>query len=191
MTDVPCTDREVQEALFAALIYIRPEDSAHGEHWHRGDCDCGWSTTGSDGVVEEAAYEHIAEVHLLGLDRVWALGTTKTSDRAAAADPHVWVAPGRLGGKPCIGGHRLSVEQITRLVWPDGVDAAQSFFPYLTRPQVLVACWYQAIHGKYPWTVRWSAWAHTYGDAMWSGRWNDVPDPNTPNADAAGIGKTK
>lgn len=105
--------------------------------------------------------------------------------------PHVWVAPGRLGGKPCIGGHRLSVEQIARYVWPDGVAAAQVPFPYLTRPQILTACWYQATYGGAPWDVRWGAWAHAHGGAMWSGRWDDVPDPNQAAAIARGRGETQ
>lgn len=102
-----------------------------------------------------------------------------TTDHSA----YVWVAPGRLGGKPCIGGHRLSVDQISRYVRGDGgsADAVMGAFPYLTRAQVLTACWYQAVHGSRKWRQRWGRWAHEHGDAMWSGRWNDVPDP--PNGD--------
>lgn len=106
------------------------------------------------------------------------------TERHAADHPYVWVAPGRLGGKPCIGGHRLSVDQVTRIA-VDGVDAVLTGWPYLTRAQVLVACWYQAVHGPRAWRRRWGAWADEHGDAMWSGNWDQVPDPTSSPRDTA------
>jgi uncharacterized protein (DUF433 family) len=105
--------------------------------------------------------------------------------------PHVGVAPGRLGGKPCVGGHRLSVVTIARLVWGEGgsVELANATYSYLTRAQVLTACWYLGCYGAPVWRERWGSWTDQHEDAMWSGRWDDVPDP--PNAAIArGRGET-
>lgn len=57
----------VQEVLFKELIGVVPEDSAHGDDWHRAFCDCGWETTGAERTARDAAYDHIADVHMLGL----------------------------------------------------------------------------------------------------------------------------
>lgn len=91
---------------------------------------------------------------------------------------YVWVAPGRLGGKPCVGGHRLSVDQVTRYVWGDSGSVDVAVISHdLTRAQVLTACWFQAVHGTRTWRQRWGRWAVEHCDAMWSGRWDQVPDP--------------
>ena len=94
-------------------------------------------------------------------------------------DAYIWVHPGRLGGKPCIGGTRLSVDTVTRYVRyvVGGVEAARTAYPYLTRTQVLTACWYQASYGPMPYRRRWAAWAAEHGQAMWSGSFDVVPDP--------------
>jgi uncharacterized protein (DUF433 family) len=96
---------------------------------------------------------------------------------------YVWAAPGRLGGKPCIGGHRLDVVTIARHVWADGVDSVQIPWPYLTRAEILTACWYLGCYGAPNWRERWGSWTDQHEDAMWSGRWDEVPDP--PTADIA------
>ncbi|WP_166379905.1 DUF433 domain-containing protein [Catellatospora methionotrophica] len=87
-------------------------------------------------------------------------------------------------GTPCVGGTRIPVETIARLVYGPGgsVQLATGSYPHLTRQQVLVACWYVGMYGTAVWSRRrWRAWAAGHADAMWAGRWNEVPDP--PNGD--------
>jgi len=91
----------------------------------------------------------------------------------------VWVSPQRLGGKPCIGGTRISADTVARYVWCDGVDPVRVAFPGLIRAQTLIACWYVVRYGLavWGWADRWGTWADEHEQALWSGRWDEVPDP--------------
>lgn len=55
--------RRVHERLFGAMIHIVPVESVR-EGWHEAECSCMWSTTGAENVVEDAACDHIADVHM-------------------------------------------------------------------------------------------------------------------------------
>lgn len=92
-------------------------------------------------------------------------------------DAYIWTHPGRQGGQPCIGGTRLPVATIARYVWRGSVDLAITAHPDLTRTQVLVACWHQARYGPPSWRERWADWLGQHESAMWSDRFDQIPDP--------------
>lgn len=107
------------------------------------------------------------------------------------SDAAVWIDPARRSGEPCVGGTRIPVNMVINIVWKRGLDVAYECWPDLTRQEILGACWYAGagnvvrLHGKGgkyvayrgPWRKRWGAWAAEVHQAMWSGRWDDVPDP--------------
>lgn len=60
------SEREEQERLFEELIEVYPVESVR-DGWHEAECkafDCHWGTTGLRNICEDAAYEHISEVHM-------------------------------------------------------------------------------------------------------------------------------
>lgn len=69
----------------------------------------------------------------------------------------VWIDPGRQGGVPCLGGHRIPVESIVQILDGDtgSEEAALRFYPQLTREQVQLALWY---HDRYADTDRTCRW---------------------------------
>lgn len=57
------TDRFIQEALYDKRIHVGPEVDRDDRHY--GECNaCNWRTTGEENTVEDAAYDHVADVHL-------------------------------------------------------------------------------------------------------------------------------
>lgn len=102
--------------------------------------------------------------------------------------PEITVDPGRLGGTPTLGGHRLYVDAICSDVWTHGVEAPIESM-LISRAEVLTCCWYAGIYGvvdkpvasqrlpRSPWRERWGTWASTWDEAMWGGRYHFVPDP--------------
>jgi len=109
------------------------------------------------------------------------------------ASCEIWIHPGRYSGVPCIGGTRIPLDSVVGLAWVYGVETAMSDYD-LTREGVLVACWYAGIYGDVDpyigrspgtarvrrdgrWIKRWRAWADQWQGAMWSGKWDEVPDP--------------
>lgn len=96
-----------------------------------------------------------------------------------STEPHVWIHPGVLHGTPCIGGTRIPIETVARIVGgKDGsVDLALASYPHLTRAQVLVACWYAVECRVQPLRSQWLVWLTAHGAGMWEGRWDDVPNP--------------
>lgn len=119
----------------------------------------------------------------------------KGSDR-----PSVSIDPAVLSGTPCLFGKRLPVYLVADMAWGDGVWAAMSTWG-LTRPQVLVACWFAGTYGvldlweapeednvlsprKYrhdlverDWLGRWRTWAQESAGALWSSDYDAVADP--------------
>lgn len=108
------------------------------------------------------------------------------------SNAYVWIDPARKSGEPCVGGTRVPVEMVADIVWAHGVDEALTQWPYITRPQILNACWYAAVgnvvrlHGKggkyvaRRWAHRtnWARWARDAHQALWEGRFDDVTDPS-------------
>ena len=93
------------------------------------------------------------------------------------ADAYVWIDPGRLSGQPCVGGHGLSCEQMADCYWA-GWSIAEMLSNWdLSRPQLLVAWWYQAKYGGRVWKKRWGAWAEASFGALWKGDYDAVENP--------------
>ena len=114
------TYREVQELLYNLLITAVPVDSAHGPDWHEADCECDWRTSGSERVCSDAAYDHIAEVHMLGWEAlVFAVG-----DRLRDA---LGVMPYNVG-MVCNGGHECACG------W-EAIDRADDLIDAHTKPE--------------------------------------------------------
>jgi uncharacterized protein (DUF433 family) len=118
--------------------------------------------------------------HIAGLQRViddQEARLLAQAERLGKPDAYIWVHPGRLGGKPCIGGTRIPVATVTRYVrGGGGIQAAQTAHPELTRTQVLLACWHAAVCGDAP---EWAAWAEEQGGALWAGLFDEIPEPPT------------
>ncbi len=96
------------------------------------------------------------------------------SDAAAV----VSVQPGMMSGSPCIAGHRLTTEQIAGLVWTHGIEEVQHGWDYLSRPQILVACWFESRYGTRSKLRRaWKEWLAENSGLMWLGDWESVPTP--------------
>lgn len=101
----------------------------------------------------------------------------------------VIVNPAIQSGEPCVGGHRISVENVVGTVWWYGVAEAE--FSYdLPRPQILVACWYAAVlpvriwgrggvlkAQRNPWPPRWRDWADAAHPLLWKSEYDKIPDP--------------
>lgn len=67
----------------------------------------------------------------------------------------IWVSPRRMGGAPCIYGHRLTTRAIARLAQDGGVALVQKLYPYLTVEQVNAAVWFEGEHGRSKRFRRW------------------------------------
>lgn len=88
--------------------------------------------------------------------------------------PVVTTDPAVRFGYPTMRG--VPVEAIAEHVWEgSSLDSIAEDFG-LTREQVLVACWYQGIHGTRAWRQRWKSWATEAHKELWHSRY-DVPDP--------------
>ncbi len=91
--------------------------------------------------------------------------------------PCVWVSPGRCSGRPCIGGHRLSVDLIADLWWGGSSAVAIQRDYAITREQIVVACWYVARYGTRMWRRRWGRWETDVFQRLWNGRYKGAPLP--------------
>ena len=94
----------------------------------------------------------------------------------------ITISPGMRGGNPTISGTRLPASSVVGAAWGGGIEEPQSRWPYLNRETVLVACWYAGrygLPGEPKYRKRFGEWAHEFDDAMWAGRFGEVPDPPT------------
>jgi hypothetical protein len=90
--------------------------------------------------------------------------------------PHVRVEPLVRFGGPHIRG--ISCEAIAGIALVEGVGAAMADYT-LRREDVLVACWYMAVHGGARWRF-WQPWAETLVAELWKSRpagYARIPDP--------------
>jgi uncharacterized protein (DUF433 family) len=96
--------------------------------------------------------------------------------------PHVWVAPGRVSGEPCLGGHRLPTRTVVDHYDAAGLSPTMDGYR-ITRFDVLVCCWYEARYGRSRTRkAAWSDWLAENEDALWTGDWSGIPFP--PRAEA-------
>lgn len=94
--------------------------------------------------------------------------------------PFVGISPGMRSGQPTVNHTRLSVEAITEYVWAgDGLDWLAGEYD-VTRPDILVACWYRGTYGSRKWRQRWGPWAEQVHGELWHHRY-DIPDPPSTN----------
>jgi uncharacterized protein (DUF433 family) len=81
--------------------------------------------------------------------------------------PYIWVSPERLGGEPCLGGHRIAAEQIAESYWlgwsPEKIAEEH---PGVTLAGVLVCCWFVRVYGGPHWKRRWPHWPERAGIKM-------------------------
>lgn len=102
---------------------------------------------------------------------------------AAPATPRAYISiePGIKSGEPCIGGTRLTAEWVAGHIW-DGwtQDDILTDWDYLTRADLMVACWYVSQYGPRVWRRRWSTWAVEAFHCLWeSAKQADCPWPPT------------
>lgn len=100
--------------------------------------------------------------------------------RALRDGTEVWISPGRRSGEPCVIGTRIPTEQIARMVLHGTVADVLRDWDYLTRGQVLVACWFHATRegrGSRKWRERWGGWAQDYEEQLWRGAWDEIAEP--------------
>jgi uncharacterized protein (DUF433 family) len=101
--------------------------------------------------------------------------------------PHVTVDPAQNFGEPTING--VPVATLTGMIWAgDSVDFVAEDFD-LTRPQVLVACWFQTRHGRFgrsrddvAWKRAWKPWLDDNEEQFWHSRHGEIPDPPSRGA---------
>lgn len=93
-------------------------------------------------------------------------------------DAYIWLAPGRRGGAPCVGGTRLPPECAAEF-YLAGESVATVCAGYaITREQFLVACWYLGLYGPRTYQRRWKAWAKAVQVALaYRDRAAATPDP--------------
>lgn len=91
------------------------------------------------------------------------------------ADPHVRTDPTRRFGRPTVRG--ISVDAVAGMVWA-GEDVETMADEYhLTRPDVLVACWWQSTYGPYRYRHAWRGWLRASEAEIARDEWDKVPDP--------------
>lgn len=58
---------DIIRTLVGKLVTIGRVDSAHSEFWYEMDCACGYVTSGGESLMEDVAWEHVAEEHFANL----------------------------------------------------------------------------------------------------------------------------
>jgi uncharacterized protein (DUF433 family) len=98
-----------------------------------------------------------------------------------SVEAHVWVAPGRYHGQPCISGHRIPTRMVAEGIFA-GLGEAEYTNGYdLTRHEGLVACWFEARYtGTRKMRRAWRKWLDKYESELWHSdaeHWDAVPMP--------------
>lgn len=107
--------------------------------------------------------------------RWWAPQTGPQLEEATVERPVVVTDPAVAYGRPQVA--RIGVEHIAGATWVESVDVAADEYG-LTRPQVLVACWWIGLYGDRRWRRRWKTWAQQVDGELWHSRY-EIPDPPT------------
>jgi uncharacterized protein (DUF433 family) len=94
---------------------------------------------------------------------------------------HISLDPGIKSGEPCIAGTRLTAAWMADHIWSGWtLQDIQKDWDYLTRADLMVACWYVGIHTSRTWRKRWGKWAKDAHGFLWdSTRQADCPWPPT------------
>ena len=92
--------------------------------------------------------------------------------------PFVSFAPYMRGGDATLNNSQSGAEHKVTRWWlrVDDLKSLQSDFD-VSRPDLLVACWYYGTHGTGKWKKRFGAWAEQWRSELWHRDWNHVPDP--------------
>lgn len=100
--------------------------------------------------------------------------------RTIELEPAIWLAPGRRSGFSCVMGTRVPTFSVPSLYLVEGpgftIERAAREYA-LTRAEGLVSCWYETAHGGRHYRKLWLQWVSDNFEAMFHGRWDDVPDP--------------
>lgn len=94
--------------------------------------------------------------------------------------PHVTVDPRVYSGQPTIRGLRIPTRMIAEIVYERDERPEWILENYdITRDDVLVACWFEATHGRSRKLRKvWRDWATENFPILWrSGSWDGVPYP--------------
>jgi uncharacterized protein (DUF433 family) len=86
-----------------------------------------------------------------------------SDEQRQAPRPFVSHDPAMKSGDATLNGTRLTVESVANCIW-DGWDedaVRRDGWDYLTRADMLVACWYLGAHGSRTWRRRWGRWARS------------------------------
>lgn len=96
---------------------------------------------------------------------------------AAADRPHVRVQPTMRFGQPHVKG--VTTDAIAgRIYAGDPVDMVLDDYPGFTRGDVIVACWFETVHGaNKPRRKFWDPWYTANTGLFGRGRYDDIPDP--------------
>jgi uncharacterized protein (DUF433 family) len=139
------------------------------------------SVTLGDMIPTEYAIVPVRALNSLG----HALDPESSKPRA-----HVSIDPGIKSGAPCIAGTRLTAEWMADHIWGGWtLDDILKDWDYLTKADLLVACWYVGTYGSRTWRKRWGAWAeeaHRFLHAK--DRQAECPWPPTSQAAAPSAG---
>lgn len=80
--------------------------------------------------------------------------------------PFVSLDPTMQSGAPCVNGTRMTVAALVSFVWIGKADEIPLAYPGFGVPEVQVACWYAATHGRKKYRLAWAVWAREYADGL-------------------------
>ena len=92
---------------------------------------------------------------------------------------YITIDPGLYAGIPCVANTRITAEHMAKVWWNGNLrlDLIEAMWPGMTRGAVLVACWYQGIHGGRAWRRRWEQWASDVSGQICNGDFRGCPMP--------------
>lgn len=80
-------------------------------------------------------------------------------------------------GPPTLQGHRMSAEMLASCVWDLGISEVLSdYYPFLSRDELVLCCWWAGKYGPPKWRRRWGKWAESAHMHLWY-RCATVNDP--------------
>lgn len=110
------------------------------------------------------AWDTYAFVPVAALD---ALRRAVDPDRPAPR-PFVAFDPAMQGGRATIGGTGLTVELMAERIFSGWSETGiLSDWDYLTRADLITACWFVGTYGSRTWRRRWGAWAAEAHGPLW------------------------
>lgn len=111
-----------------------------------------WSGIGDDGLCMACA----------------AYASAPRPEPAPERRPSITIDPLVKAGRPTVSGTRLLVQSLAVYVWGGWTDAEiLEYWDYLTRGDLILACWYQATQTTPVWRRRWGSWAERVFPALY------------------------